>query len=201
MKTLIIIIFGFAFHNVCNAQSTITSTVDKKVESRIQELRDKKTDTIICYYVDCIGSIYIIKKDSCSTYRAKYLLWANNGQYLIQRFDDCSDYKPLVLGSSFFRILNHYYNKIEHDKLEYPKYTIWIEGKKQTYYTMIDHSCHTIFEIVIGNKVLKKDLDEYALETKYIDGKYLNLNYSRNKQSYLNKLKIIVEKKVSIYNK
>ncbi|MEP6612085.1 MAG: hypothetical protein ABJA76_09385, partial [Mucilaginibacter sp.] len=74
-------------------------------------------------------------------------------------------------------------------------------GKQVKLTTMVDHSCHNIFEFYTNDKELKKDIDDFALETQYIDKKYVNLNYQSNKKSILIKLKGIVEREVAVYDK
>jgi len=102
---------------------------------------------------------------------------------------------------ALFSLLKSRYYQIQKDKIKYPEYRKRVNGKIGIYYSYIDHSCHNIFEIHTINRILKKDIDDYALETKYNEEKHLNRNYYSNEKSILNKLKIVVEHEVDVYNK
>lgn len=167
----------------------------------MSELKRDRTDTIISYYVDCVDYVHAMQPDSCSAFDIKYLLWGKNGKHYIQRFDECKEYPSAPTSLFFFKLLRSHYSEIQKAKLKYPKYKIRVNGKLGVYYTYIDHSCHNIFEIHTNDKILKKDIDDYALETKYDDEKHLNWNFNSNQKSILNTLKIVVEHDVNIYNK
>jgi hypothetical protein len=60
-----------------------------------------------------------------------------------------------------------------------------------------------MFEIYAKDDVLKKEIDDYALKTKYVNQgnrKYKNRNYAANQQSILKKLKILIERSINDYN-
>jgi hypothetical protein len=134
-------------------------------------------------------------------YGIKYLLWSNHGKHYIQRFDECKEYQSATISSLFFSLLKSHYYEIQKDKIKYPEYRKRVNNKMGTYYSYIDHSCHNIFEIHTSNGILKKDIDDYALETKYDEEKHLNRNFYSNRKSILNKLKKVVEHDVGVYNK
>jgi len=189
--------------SICRAQldSSLYKT-DKEVINKIQELRDKKTDTIVCYYIDCVGAMPRLEiPDSCTSSKTKYLLWRSNSKSFIQKFDECNTYKANPMSSTFFNLIKLNFNGIKKEKIKYPAYDEIIKGKKLELSTLIDHSCHNIFEINIKGKITSKDIDDFALETKLVDDKYINKYYNRNQKSILNKLKKIVEAEVSTYNK
>lgn len=204
MKTLITVPLCFFLHTLCYAQTDRAwSKTDKEVKNKIQELRGNKIDTIVCYYVNCIGAeVHVLSSDtSCTAYDIKYLLWAEQGKYFMQRFDECSDHLSIPIEPSFFHFLKKNFIKIKKLKIHYPEYDVIEKHKKKTYFTFVDHSCHTIFEIHVGEKLVKQDIDDFALETKYVEGKYLNKNFYPNKKSVLNELKFIAEQAVNSYNK
>jgi hypothetical protein len=183
---------------VCRAQLDSTfSKTDKDVLSKIQELRNKKIDTIVCYYIDCIGALPRLEiPDSCTSSKTKYLLWRSNSKSFIQKFDECNVYKAISINSAFFSLLKHNYKQFK-----YPEFYEIVNGKKILSNIWQDHSCHTMFEIDIKGIILIKDIDAFALDTKYVDDKYLNINYMQNQQSLLKKLKKIAEADVIAYNK
>ncbi len=201
MKTLVTILFMLILSYESKAQTDTISATDKRVNDKIQELRNDRVDTIICYYINCIGSEISIKNDSCVAYAIKYLLWSNHGNHYIQRFDECKEHGVSETSKTVFLLLKNNYSEIKIRKIKYPKFTFKENGKPKTYYSFIDHSCHNIFEIHAGNEILKKDIDDFALETKYDEKKHVNKRFYSNKKSILNKLKILVEYDVSAYNK
>lgn len=188
---------------LCNAQTNNgLSTLDSKINDRINELNRDKTDTIICYNVDCVGFLHLSPPDSCLALDIKYLLWEGNGKHYIQRFDECKVHSVVELNKDVFALLYDNYSKIKTAKIKYPHFTIKEKGKLKTYFLMVDHSCHHLFEIhIIGDYILKKDIDDFALETKYDGEKNLNSNFYSNQKSVLNKLKTIVERDIDEYNK
>ena len=201
MKTYTTLFLFFLSTLLCKAQTNnVLSTTDSKVNDKINQLNKGKIDTIICYYVDCVGSEHAMPPDSCLAFDIKYLLWSKNGKYYIQRFDECKEYSSAVTGSFSFKLLENHYSEIQKSKLKYPKYKMRVNGKLDVYYTYIDHSCHNIIEIHTNDKILRKDIDDYALETKYDDEKHLNRNFDSNQKSILNKLKIVIERDVDVYN-
>jgi hypothetical protein len=168
---------------------------------KIQLLHDKKVDTIIYYHVECTGGMIRMRfRDSCVAYDIKYLLWIDSNKYFIQKFAECFEYEPSNISSSFFDLIRHNYLKIKSSKIQNPRFTEIIKGKAVNETSFIDHTCHNIFEMQIGNRNLTKKIDDYNLETKYVDG-HFNKNYYRNKKSILNKLKMMLEKEAALYNK
>jgi hypothetical protein len=204
MKILIAVLLCLALPLISRPQgNVIQSTTGKEIGKRINELHKNGIDTIICYYVDCVGSVHTVEGNdtSCHAFDVKYLLWSDKRKYLIQRFDECADHLPLIIKPTFFYFLKTNLTEIKAEQLKYPEYDIVEGGEKKTYSTSVDHSCHSTFEICIGKTRINKDIDAYALETKFVDDKYLNKNFYANKKSVLNKLKVITERVVDDYNK
>ena len=200
MKFFIVLglcLFSFGF---CFAQLDSISVTYKKVNSKILELKGRKIDTIISYHIDCIGRMFLFRPDSCAAQPVKYLLWRDHGQYFVERFDPCKDYNPILASAHLTLFLQNNFFKIEESKIQYPKLKHIIKGKVIYDYVFIDHSCHYIFEFDINNKLFTKNIDDFALETKYYE-RHLNVNYAKNQSSLLNKLKIMMEKEVADYNK
>ena len=201
MKTAITAFLFFSATILCKAQTNnALSVTDSKTNDKINELEKDKVDTIIRYYVDCIGSMHLRPPDSCLAYDIKYLFWRQNGKHYMQRFDECKEHSMFEINQDIFALLRNNYSEIKIAKIKYPEFKVKEKGKLKTFYFSIDHSCHNIFEIHIGNKIINKDIDDDALETKYVDEKELNRNFYSNKKSILNKLKTVVEHDVDIYN-
>jgi hypothetical protein len=185
----------------CLAQLDSTFNRTDKIVAKIQELHNENTDTIIYYHVECTGGMVQMHfRDSCIAYDKKYLLWIKGNKCFIQKFDECFEYKPASIGSSFFDLIRRNYYKIKNGKLKNPRTTEIIKGKAVDRFWFIDHTCYNIFEIYTGKNILIKKVNDYDLDTKYVDG-HSNKNYYPNKKSLLNKLKIVIEKEVVSYNK
>jgi hypothetical protein len=105
----------------------------------------------------------------------------------------------MPLAPQFFKVLKNNFAKIEKENLRYPEYSVVVKGKKRFLGTIIDHSCHTIIEIHVPDKLIEKNIDDFALETKYVEG-HPNKNYYPNQKSSLNLLKNIIERDVNIYD-
>ena len=201
MKTFIAIFLILILSSEIKSKIGIIHLTDKKINNKIQELRNNKVDTIVCYYINCIGSRLRLASDSCVAYDIKYLLWSDHGNHYIQRFDECKEYQSATASLLSFGLLKWHYSEIQRGGIKYPEYKIRVNGKLGIYHSFIDHSCHNIFEIHTNNKIVKKDIDDYALETKYDEEKHLNRNFYLNKKSILNKLKLAIEHDVDMYNK
>ncbi|HWZ02754.1 MAG TPA: hypothetical protein VNX40_04030 [Mucilaginibacter sp.] len=203
MKFFIVIALAFYFYiPVSYSQlDSVRNETDKEIIDKIQVLHDKKIDTLVYYHVECTGYMTgPVSPDSCFAYDVKYLLWIDNQKYFIQRFDECFKYEPSNITSSFFDVVRHNFFRIKNNEIRNPQFTEVIKGKKVDLESFVDHSCINIFEIHIGSQSLTKKIDQYDLETKYVDG-HLNKNYYTNKKSILIKLKMIAEKEVAFYNK
>lgn len=168
----------------------------------MEELRGKGVDTIVYYYVNCIGhkGWFHPPDSSCEPHQIKYLFWVENHEYLMQQFDECTDHKKAKTTFPFTAFIKRSYNKMRFASMLYPRYYTIIKRKKVYSEVVRDHSCHHMFEIYNGKKKLSEDIDEFALDTKYVEDKYYNLNYNRNQKSILNKLKIATETAIAKYN-
>jgi hypothetical protein len=186
----------------CPAQIDSNSTTGEKVNSKVNELKSKKVNMIMCYYIDCTGRMpRLMIPDSWSTYDTKYLFWCADDQYFLQRFDECHEYQLSKLYYSPLNLIQHNYLKIQKEKIMPPEYREIIKGKSVVLTEIRDHTCHDIFEIYFGDKTLREDIDLFDLDTKIIDDRKINQNYHRNQNSLLNELRKEVEKYVALYNK
>lgn len=201
MKRLSLVFVFVISYSVCIAQADSIPIADKKANEKIAELRSQGIYTILCYYVDCVGYFHPFNPDSCTSFTTKYLFWTKNNLSFLQCFDECRDYKPARIGLNLFSLIKSRYPQIQKAKIKYPAYYGMVNGKRVKLTTMVDHSCHNIFKFYKNNKEIEKDIDDFALETKYIEKKYINLNYQSNKKSVLIRLKDIVEREINVYNK
>jgi len=199
MKTFITIIFFLSLHYLSNAQVDMLLTTDKKIYAKIKELKAKNVDTIISYYIGCSNCDFILRvpnDTSCHTYEQKYLIWHQDHQYYLERFDDCKEYNPLVINSAPYELLIRNYSKILKERIRTPEFIKIVNGKRELLHSSDNDYPYYIIKIYVGNKIIKKDIDEYDLNTKYLDGKHPNRNYLPNQRSALNKLKTLIEKEV-----
>lgn len=200
MKTFIAFCLICLLNITCKAQSDTSTVTGKKIVDKIHQLQAQKIDTIVCYYVECIGGIYPYYPDSCVAHEKNYLIWMEKDKCFIQRFDECEDHEAKLISPQFLTRIRKNFSKVKNQKLKMPQYTEMVKGKPVTYDVTIDHSCISFFDIYIGEKVLEKKIDDFDLETKYIDSKHFNKNYYRNQRSLLNRLKTIIEKDVKNIN-
>ena len=185
----------FFFLLFLNLKAQITT---QKVDEKTNELKSKGVDSVLCYYVNCIGNT-IRESDTptkCYTDTIKYLFWIYKNQSFAQKFDNCNIHQEVSINLSIFNLICHNLAKIKSAKIKYPEYDEIIKGKKVTLNVFRNHSCHSIFEINIKKELIQKDVDDFALLTKYVDGKHMNKNYSYNQNSILRKLNDLIKSEV-----
>lgn len=204
MKTFIAIIFFLTLHYLSNAQVDTLLAADKKIYAKIKELKAKNVDTIISYYNGC-GDCDVIPRvptdTSCHTYEQKYLIWHQNHQYYLERFDDCKEYNAVIINSGPYDLFINNYAKILKERIRPPESIKVVNGKKISIESSGSDYPIYIIKIYLSGKIIEKDIDWYDLNTKYIFGKDLNRNYLSNQRSALNTLKILIEKEVQAHYK
>lgn len=174
-------------------------TTTQKVNEKISVLKSNGIDTVLCSYVNCIGFISVFDDQAtCHTDTTKYIFWTIKNKSFIQKFDNCNQYKEILIDSSLFHLINNNLTKIKSSIIKHPEFIEIIKGKKSRFSTFIDHSCHYIYEIHLKNQLIKKEIDDFYLKTKYIDDKFLNINYSYNQNSILKKLYDLVELEIKL---
>jgi hypothetical protein len=200
MKTLSVTIFLCSFFtNYIFAQIGTGSVTDQKITAKIKELKTRKIDTILNYCVYCNGRPpRFVVNDSCYAYDIKYLFWIDHGKCFMQRFDECKNHQEKQTKTSLRNLIHNRYKGLFEAQIKKPKYIKLIEGKKMSYTIVYDHSCYSIFQFIIGDNILKKEFDNFDLDSKY-DNKHLNLNYDYNQKSILNTLRAIVENDIKNY--
>ncbi len=202
MKVFPGIILILFLNTICNAQIDTNTTTGKKVIFKIHQLKDENINTIACYYVECSSRApRVIMPDSCASYNIVYILWENKHTFFIQKFDGCKTYRAVHMDPMFLQIVKKHLDVILKEKIYPPEYVRILNGKPLVYSLSQDHTCHTIFEIYMGSNYQVAGLNNFEVETKYINGRHLNRNYYRNQKTFLNKLKLIAEKETLVLNK
>ncbi|MGZ3765638.1 MAG: hypothetical protein ACXVA2_13300 [Mucilaginibacter sp.] len=201
MKFLLITFITFLCYSpYCYSQlDSARSKTDKEVLNKIKELYSKKVDTIICYYSDRGNWLTPVFTDSCVAQDVRYLCWHDNNQSYIQRFDECKEFDPTMIGPSLFKLLRQNYSKIVKEQIKVPEYITIIKGKKVFTRMIVVDVSYKILELHLVGKTISKEFTDYALQTKYFSGKHLNRNYAANQHSSLNKLRILIEKEIKHY--
>lgn len=182
--------------------------MDLKITTKVAELQKAGVDTIIIYYTYCNGRLpmLILEGDTakCHTDESKYLLWVSKGINHVQKFDGCYNYNELKNKSSeSINLIKFHFALLRKESIKEVIFRKKIDGKYQLLFSSVDHSCHAELEFYIGAKKIFKNINYYALGTKFIADydhskiKYFNLNYAYNQHTYLKKLKDFIEKETS----
>ncbi|MBD1363387.1 hypothetical protein IDJ77_06155 [Mucilaginibacter sp. ZT4R22] len=169
---------------------------ETQVKRAIIELKQQTVDTIVFYYLNCLGGVQAIKLDSCNSSQTKYIIWKHDNKSYIRQFDGCNISEARVIPPAFLNTVLNNLKRIKNEKILYPQYTRIYNGKKTELTVYIDHSCHTIFEIQVPSAQFEVSIDDFATDTKLIDGKFFNKNHYKNRQTVLFRLQGIIEKVV-----
>jgi hypothetical protein len=192
MKSVYLVLVSILLSSACIAQISVDSVMNRKR----MELRKTGVDTTVSYYTYCVGSVQVYYEPTDSTCKAnntRYLLWSKGAQSFIQRFDECKQHSAVPISSSLMVMIKGNYPKLIKEKILPPKYTYMEKGKRVAVTTSRDHSCHTVFRVYAGTTSIQKDIDDYDLESIYLDGKHKNVNYLHNQRSLQNRLKVHIE--------
>ena len=115
------------------------------VETRVKRFQDSLKqigiDTFFNYSLACSGAIY--PADTCNFFDKCYLLWKQNGNTFLQKYDGCKFYKPIVLdiiNPLAFYIAHR--KKIDGEIIYRPTYVQSKHGDTvTTIEESIDHTC------------------------------------------------------------
>lgn len=201
MKVLVGLILISLLNTVCKAQIDTNTVTEKKVILKIQQLKHENINTIVCYYVKCTGLPSFADDDSCTSDKIVYVFWENKSKYFIQQFDNCKTHNAINTSPSFLQLIKTHINTILKEKILLPEIIERVNGKSVKYEVVRDHTCRTNFYIYLNGNHHIVWLDNFDVETKYLDDGHLNINYYHNQKTFLNKLKLIAEKGVSVLNK
>ncbi|GAA4337746.1 hypothetical protein GCM10023149_47360 [Mucilaginibacter gynuensis] len=209
MKTCYLIIIYVFLAIGAKAQSITTLHVNKQ----IGKLRTTGVDTFVTYMDLFYGRLMLPAKD-CQPSNIQYLIWKNKDRSYIQRFDDCKEYQPRPISNSFLNFVTDNYERLKKEGLLGPEFYVYDNlvfkikpqhfdlhtsfenylyvGINVTYRMYINHHSNYTFNIYLGKKTLKKVLNGFYLETES-DGQSRNINYWRNQQTMLNKMKQLID--------
>ena len=192
-------------------------SVDNNIKNKIDELHGMAVDTILGYQFNCSGKppVAIGANDTakCHPIYVEYLLWKNKGKSVVQRFDECYNYKPIVIDKDLaMNVIKKHLSAIIRESIKPVSYKIVDNtGHAKFYNELQTHSCIGDFTFYINNKIIKKRVDEFDLSTRTIDDskykngkeiiiKRANVNYNANNNTYLKQLSEFVKNEIeSIY--
>ena len=200
LKLTIFLLLTLVFSST-KAQNT-SENLDTLVKEFVQQLADKKIDTVCIYQTYCVGYITTWKneEDKCNSgglFVSTYIIWLDNGQTFMTKKDNCFDYSTIQFKNETF--WNFYFtNKdtLAKEEIKMPQFTEVVKGKKQTYYSSIDHSCHQEIKVYLKQLQIDKDLDEYYFDKEIGSAKSKNINYDYNINSFLKKFQTIIEQNI-----
>jgi len=179
--------------------SAITSTAqsyhDKLTEisdSFTQELRSKGIDTILVYKDYCEGCVYLSKvEDNCENQAPPVnIFWLDNGQTFMVEKNACHSYGVIKTNNNFF--WKYYFEHAESIKTESIKMPQYIDEQGKLLTVSRNHTQNQEIDIITGDLIVSKNLDDFYF-TKLLDsGKNKNLHYRYNKETHLKKLQLML---------
>ena len=180
------------------AQNT-SEELDTIVKDYVQELANRKIDTICVYQKYCVGYITTWKndEDKCNAgglFVSTYIIWLEKGQTFMTKKDNCFDYSTIIFRNETFWDF-YFTNKdtLAKEEIKIPEFVKIVKGKEQIYSSSIDHSCHQEIKVFVKQLQIEKDLDEYNFEKEIGSAKNKNINYYYNINSFLKKLQTKIE--------
>lgn len=199
LTTLLLLTLIFSSTKAQNSSERL----DTLVNEFVQQLADKKIDTVCVYQKYCVGYITSWKNDEdrCNSgglFVSTYIVWLDKGQTFMTKKDNCFDYSTIQFKNKTFWDF-YFTNKdtLTKEEIKIPQYTEIVKGKEQTYYSNIDHSCHQEIKVFMKTLQIDKDLDEYNFEKEIGSAKHKNINYDNNINSFLKKLQIKIEQTIT----
>lgn len=142
-------------------------------------------DTFLVYSFPCSGGVSF---DSCQYDDPHYLIWRQNGDFFLKRFDYCKTYKSISLDTS--NPLTFYLkNKRVIDKEEIRQPTYYeVKKNKKTVDTLmvtssVSHSCYHKYRLPLTKKPKYKYADTYDLNFKTFENGRNNIFYNYNQKT------------------
>lgn len=173
-----------------NAQSNSEIKIDNLVSNYIQELQNKKIDTICVYESYCVGYVMTFdeslvgSKETCIDYLTNepvYVFWKEDGKTFLTKINYCWEFsKNKISKDDFWEIYNSNKKNIKKEKVKPFEFETFKNSKNVKYIKMVDHSCHQNFRLILNGKTIEKRFDEFALQKKDEYSPELNINYEHN---------------------
>jgi hypothetical protein len=186
MKQLLIIatlLFGLTF-----------ITKSQIVENRVGKyLQVKAIDTFLVYSYPCSGQG--VWFDSCKYEEPQYLIWTQDGNYYLRKFDYCNSFSVIQIDS--INPLTFYLkNKkvIDREKIKQPTYYEYKKNKTKidtlVVTSMVDHSCSHKFTLPLTRNSKYKYANTYDLDFKLFDNGRKNIYFNYNQKT---KFKLLID--------
>jgi hypothetical protein len=166
-RLLITLIPCLIFYGNCFAQVDSSSTTLIEVKHKIQALRSRHVDIIICYHSGCDGCFIKKGPDPCFASEVRYLFWGEKSKFFINRFDNCHKYNPARMDGQSFHDMIKTYLKLAKQKFKYPVKWSDSSGRDSTeLFSAADDTPHAIFDFCSPEKRLRIDIDFSVFESK-----------------------------------
>lgn len=157
-------------------------------------------DTFLVYSFPCSGTVHF---DSCQYDDPHYLIWRQNGDFFLKRFDYCKTYQTLSLDTSnplVFYLSNK--RLIDKEQIQQSTYYEVKKNKKAIDTTMVissvSHSCYHKYLFFSTKKPRYKYANVYDLDFKIFDNGKENIYYNYNKRT---KFKALIDVTISLIEK
>lgn len=162
--------------------------IEIKVTKFKDSLKQNNVDTFFKYSLVCLGGMHPV--DTCNYFDNRYILWKQNGNTFLQKFDECKLYKPLILDT--INPLTFYIShrkKIDGEIIYRPTYIQSKHGDTVTTIEhTIDHTCFHEMTFLIQKRSVFKRVSDYDLTFKKFDNGRKNMYYNYNQHTQLKKL-------------
>jgi hypothetical protein len=182
MKPIFFLTFLIGLATLVTGQTT-----DKKLQKQIDSLRKSGIDTFLIYSFTCNEGVS--RLDTCAFDEPEYLFWMQEKNYFIMKFDDCKNYKSIILDTinplSFFI---KFKNIITKEQIRRPSY-IQSKNSNIEMTSMIDHDCFYKMTYQLRRKSVIKKISDYNLTFKNFDNGKMNRFYTYNQST---KLKVLI---------
>jgi hypothetical protein len=168
--------------------TSISSFCQNFTDKFLNELKQKEVDTICVFEDYSIGSVQVFDKDTENDYCEfefenipTYIFWKQNGKTFLTKKDNCFEYSTTEIDAD--KVCKNYFDNKKAIKIEKVKNFQFVEiknGKRTILNSMIDHSHHRNFKIVVKDKITEKRFDDFDLQKFDGNEKEININYKHN---------------------
>ena len=169
------------------AQKASLGHLDSLIVNYVKDLHNiQKVDSFCIYSSYTLMPAHWIKwspDNYCNTdiFIPRHILWLKNGKTFLTEKDNCFDYTTINYNAD--TLWNYFLrnkNIIKREKVKTFQYL----DKKDTVNSMVDHSDHQDFKIMIGADTIEKWFDSHDLQEKetfgYAEDTIININYRYN---------------------